>query len=706
MKNARVLKYLFIWILTAIFFVCLSYYNFLLFHSLLELFCIVISFSFCIIAYNSFLVSRRHMFTSLGISYFFVGATNALHMLAFKGVGVFGNDTANLGTLFVIVSKFIEGISLLILPFVLQQRNSRRFKPSIVFGIYSSILIIILVFIFNLDAIPLLHTHNLIPTSMKTINELLIALILIVVFICFTKTKTIHSTEAYSMISLALATKAASQIFFVLYSGFYDIFSVAGHILRFVSFFYTYKALVATSLSTPLRLLADRMKKMNMDLIEKNYELAAVNSQLKQEADERKRMVEVLRQSEQNLRELLEMLPEGVAVVKDNKFIYANRTLVSMLKAARTEDLIDSSIYDFVNQQESYNYLFDSFGYAKTLDGKAVPFKEQKLTLSDGTLLDVEMAAIPIFEVAENAVLYVLRDISEHKRIEVLKKSYDESRRMLGEAVEQEKLRTDFFANLSHELRTPINLLLATLQLFDLYKRNNKELNPNSVYRHMDIMRQNCRRLLRLVNNLIDATKIDAGYYQKCLQNGDIVNVIKDITLSVKVIVESKGLKLRFDTDIDELKMVFDADMMERIMLNLLSNAIKFSKPGGEISVLVKDKGKDVEISVHDNGIGIPEDKLEAIFTRFSQADRSLEKRREGSGIGLSLVKSLIEIHGGSISVKSRYGEGCEFIILLPVENYDNTGLPEDEYLSSGRTQQDRVERIRLEFSDIYQENE
>jgi signal transduction histidine kinase len=145
--------------------------------------------------------------------------------------------------------------------------------------------------------------------------------------------------------------------------------------------------------------------------------------------------------------------------------------------------------------------------------------------------------------------------------------------------------------------------------------------------------------------------------------------------------------------------MSCDPDQIERIILNLISNSIKFSKPGSEIWVSVHDKVDSVLISIKDNGLGIPENQLEAIFDRFKQVDMSLTRNHEGSGIGLSLVKSLVEMHKGTINVESIYGKGSEFIIELPVTMLSETSA---SYEKNVFEDQNKVERINIEFSDIY----
>ncbi|MPN48645.1 Adaptive-response sensory-kinase SasA [bioreactor metagenome] len=183
------------------------------------------------------------------------------------------------------------------------------------------------------------------------------------------------------------------------------------------------------------------------------------------------------------------------------------------------------------------------------------------------------------------------------------------------------------------------------------------------------------------------------------LQKANIVEVIENITLSTAEYVESKSRDLIFDTDTEEKIMNFDLEKMERIMLNLISNATKFTKPGDKIEVNIYDKGESILISVKDTGTGISQDNLQQIFQRFKQVGPLLSRTHEGSGIGLSMVKSLVEMHDGTISAKSKYGEGTEFIIELPVK----TILEEDisEPLNKS-PHQINVEKIQIEFSDIY----
>ncbi|GFP76162.1 Cache 3/Cache 2 fusion domain-containing protein [Clostridium fungisolvens] len=306
-------------------------------------------------------------------------------------------------------------------------------------------------------------------------------------------------------------------------------------------------------------------------------------------------------------------------------------------------------------------------------------------------------------EIAGKGDLTVHCDIESKDEIGILANSFNhmlaENRRLVEETLEYDKLKTEFIANMSHELRTPLNIIFSTAQLFNVLISNGEDLNTDKIRNYTSSIRQNCYRLLRLVNNLIDMTKIDSGFMKLELRNDNIVQVAEEITQSTAAYVGQMDRTIIFDTNQEEKIMAFDAEKLERILLNLISNATKFTEPGDEINVTLFDCEEYIIISVKDTGRGIPEDKVSQLFQRFKQVDPLLSRSHEGSGIGLSIVKALVEMHDGTIEVKSEFGKGTEFIITLPVKI-----VAEKEHIkvNSNFTNQSKVENIHIEFSDIY----
>ncbi|MCB2288570.1 PAS domain S-box protein [Clostridium sp. CS001] len=259
------------------------------------------------------------------------------------------------------------------------------------------------------------------------------------------------------------------------------------------------------------------------------------------------------------------------------------------------------------------------------------------------------------------------------------------------------KSQGEFLANISHELKTPLNVIYSAVQLFSLYCNSGSlEENKDVIIKYIESIKQNSYRLSKLINNIVDTSKIEAGFFELDLSNNNIVEVVEETVMSVTNFAEIKELNIIFDTNIEEKIIACDLVKIERVVLNLISNAVKFSDKGEEIFVQVKDRNEFVEISVKDNGVGIEKRHMNMIFDRFMQVDKSLSRNAEGTGIGLSLVKSIVELHGGSITVESEFGKGSKFIVRLPAREVMQQNLLFSRNMRSSN------ENLKVEFSDVY----
>ncbi|MCM8711726.1 PAS domain-containing sensor histidine kinase [Clostridium sp. SYSU_GA19001] len=255
------------------------------------------------------------------------------------------------------------------------------------------------------------------------------------------------------------------------------------------------------------------------------------------------------------------------------------------------------------------------------------------------------------------------------------------------------KLKDEFFSVISHELRTPLTIIYSSLQLaYDIYKDEITD-NIDKTLRRID---QNCSRLLKLINNILDISKAEAGFLTLNSSNFDIVYTTEFIISSVNLYAKSKGIQLIFDTNEEECIVLLDKDKYEKILLNLLSNSIKFTPEGKQVLVTLFVEDDYVTLSVKDEGIGIPEDKLDCIFDRFSQINTSLSRRAEGTGIGLSLVKKFVDYMNGSIKVISKEGEGSEFLV-----KFNKECLQKGKNLTIAAIDTTINDKINIEFSDI-----
>ena len=294
---------------------------------------------------------------------------------------------------------------------------------------------------------------------------------------------------------------------------------------------------------------------------------------------------------------------------------------------------------------------------------------------------------------SDNVIMFTGKDITDKKELEIEKK-------LMEESLHVENIKNEFFANISHEFKTPLNIILASLQVINhnIFNKNIKFSKDFNLKKYTNSIKQNSYRLLRLANNLIDITKIDSGYYEIQPKNCNIVSIIEDITISVAQYMKDKGIDLIFDTSFEEIIISCDPDKIERIMLNLLSNAVKYTKSPGIINVFIDKTEDTVIISVKDTGIGIPKENISIIFERFIQVDDTLTRKCEGSGIGLSLVQSLVQMHGGKIAVYSTKDIGSEFTFTLPLQTINNS----DIIYNINEDSHSKLDKRNIEFSDIY----
>lgn len=228
-----------------------------------------------------------------------------------------------------------------------------------------------------------------------------------------------------------------------------------------------------------------------------------------------------------------------------------------------------------------------------------------------------------------------------------------------------EENKNKYLVNLSHELRTPLNVISSTNQLLlELSKKDNIKSDKLAYY--IDISERNCNRLLNLVNNILDNTKLQSKMYTLNLKEVDIIYLVEETSLTLTDYIKSKSIELIIDPEVEEKVILCDDYEIERCIVNLVSNAAKFTPEGGNITITIKDLDDKVMISVLDTGVGIEEKYHKTIFDRFNQVDN--DESKGGSGLGLSITSKIVELHKGEIYVESKVGEGSNFVIILPVD--------------------------------------
>ena len=385
-----------------------------------------------------------------------------------------------------------------------------------------------------------------------------------------------------------------------------------------------------------------------------------------------------LEQNQENFREITKYC-DSVFIIRDKeRATYVSPAFRNVFES-NPDDLYKdiNKLDDYFKRVECNNYNISyEFEFDECNEGMG------KVKLDNGKEKWIWYKFLPIKDFKGNVSkrVGILTDVTEKMKIED----------------EKNQLKLDFFANLSHELRTPINLISSTIQLIKLNLTKLSPQEANKLYKYIDIMEINSLRLVRLINNLLDSTRIDAGFISFNPINADIVAFIEGICDSIVEFTEFNNMNLVFDTDKEEEVVLFDPDIIERTMLNLLSNAVKFNKKYGNIYVNLCTEDDKVTITVRDEGRGIPKEKVNCIFERFEQVQSKNRTEKQGSGIGLYLVKSLVTLHGGTIKVNSKVNQGSEFIVVIPKQVLKN-----DEEFSMKKNEEVRYSRSNIEFSDI-----
>jgi len=403
---------------------------------------------------------------------------------------------------------------------------------------------------------------------------------------------------------------------------------------------------------------------------------------------------------------------EHISVAKEIHLAYKQNFSLSFVALNYTLPRQNHYAYRLDGFDKDWNYIGSTnTAYYTNLDPGEYVF-HVKASNNDGVWSSTDTSIRiyvkpPIWRTVYAYMVYVLAAgglllYSRHRGLSKLRRKFalEQERQEARRIQELDKLKLKFLTNLSHEFRTPISLIMGPVDQLLSEQRD----KPSA--ERLQMVRRNARRLLNLVNQLLDFRKMEEHELGLQLSEGEFVSFLKDVCHSFTDLSERKHIQFTFDSGMDRLYVLFDRDKIERILFNLLSNAFKFTLEGGTITLLLREEEKSddihrkwVSIQVKDTGIGIPEDKKERIFERFFQHASAAAVLNQGTGIGLSITKEFVRMHGGSIEVESEPGRGSLFTIRLPLAVVKEAAPEEDEdspadEVIAGQASADQPEKI------------
>jgi PAS domain S-box-containing protein len=344
-----------------------------------------------------------------------------------------------------------------------------------------------------------------------------------------------------------------------------------------------------------------------------------------------------MKDEKERLEVLISSIPEGIIMTdKDNRLIMANRKAEQMFQFSSNR-LHGKYLLEYINNEDLASMIKEELKSGKK-------FMQREICIPQRSKKDkyyVMMSSLVKNQIGSHlGVITVLRDITHEKELK--------------------ELRDGFLRTVSHELRTPLTTIIGFMEL--LYNQKNEEQRKN----YLNIMMQESKELKTMIDDLLDLSRMDAGRMEMTFEEINICDLLDSLKAAFEPLASNKKLDIKVKFKEEYILVNADPSKLRRIMVNLISNAIKFTEKGS-ITLSAKVAKECVEISVKDTGIGLMDDEKEFIFEKFRQVDYSQRRKYEGIGLGLSIVKKLVEMHNGDVGVKSEYGKGSVFTFILPV---------------------------------------
>jgi hypothetical protein len=590
-------------------------YSYLLFHSLVEVFSIVVGCGIFMIAWNSRRLLNNNCLLFLGIGFLFTGFLDLIHTLAYRGMGVFPERKGDLAVELWVATRYMGSLSFLLAPLFIR----RRIIPGLVIAGYALVAGLILGSIFYWRIFPECYIEGQGLTVFKVVSEYIICLILMAALWYFVAERSSFDKTVVALLVAALATNVASELAFTFYVDVYGTWNLIGHFLKLISFYFIYRAIVATALVKPYNLLFRELKQSEEEL------RAAVNFRER----------------------ILSTAATAIFTVDAQRRITSVNEEFCTMTGFTPDELIGKGCDTFCGHGggDARDFL--------TLD-PAKPISKQHRTIrtKTGEHLTVIWNADTIVDAAGG----ITGGIASFVDVTALVKA-----REAAEAASRAK--SAFLANMSHELRTPLTAVIGFAKyLEDGLGGPLNEEQKNFLTR----IHEGGQHLLSLISDILDLATVEAGKLQVEAKPLQLPLEIEWSLILMREKAAAHGIALTSHVSDDLPAVAGDERAVRQILLNLLNNAVKFTPDRGKIEVNAFPYGEFVAVEVVDTGIGIAPEDMDKVFGVFERGSGIRDRQIEGTGLGLPLVRGLVTALGGAITVASEVGKGSRFTFTLP----------------------------------------
>ncbi len=580
-----------------------SLYNYLLFHSLAEVFSIVVAVVIFIVAWNSRRFLDNSYFLFIGVAFLFVAVLDLLHMLVYPGMEVFPEHGTNTAAQLWVSARYLQGLSLLIAPLLIGHRLRARF----LFIGYGLVCAFLIAAIFYWNIFPDCFVEGAGLTTFKKVSEYIISFLLVgAIFTMFRKRRQFDGAVLRLLLA-AIVVTIASELSFTLYESPFGFPNLLGHFLKIAAFYLIYKAIVETGLVKPYNLLFRDLK-----LREEQY------------------------------RDLYEESPDAyLSVGADGYIKQANRRATELL-GYTSEELVGKPVADLYAETPNGKATAEGV-FRRFLAGEEVRDQELEVRRADGSTAWVNLSVRPIRDKEGRVVVSrsVMVDITEHRKLD--------------------QLKDDFIGLVSHELRSPMTVITGAI---NTVLTEDERLSPEETRQLLKDAAAESETLSNLLSNLLELSRVQAQRLVLYSEAINVKKVIQDAVDKIKRQYATHKFVINLPRRLPPLQA--DSLRLERILYNLLENAVKYSPAGGEVRVSAKLQKEHLVIGVSDQGIGISPADQAKLFGPFQRLEKRPSGVR-GVGLGLMVCRRLVEAHGGNIWVESEPGHGSTFFFAMPL---------------------------------------